>query len=286
MAYHPGSEALFQGDGRRSTFMRTAPRRMWGPPPAELALSSADVHVWRAPLDQPASRILQLANVISADERARAERFYFERDRKHFIVGRGLLRTILGCYLGIESNRLEFWSGSHGKPALAETSARGTLRFNLSHSQGLVLYAVTRDREIGIDLERIRPIAEAEQIAERFFSARENALFRALPPSQKLEAFFNCWTRKEAYIKAIGDGLARPLDRFDVSLVPGEPARLLRVEGDSREACRWCLQALTPAAGYAAALAVEGRGWHLACWEWVENLSEAREEPTSTSEAR
>jgi len=248
--------------------VRTALRRLWTPPPADLTLSSDDVHVWRAALDQPESRIRQFAHCLSADERARAERFHFERDRRHFIVGRGLLRAILGCYLSIEPHRLEFCYGSHGKPELGETSVGRRLRFNLSHSQGLVLYGVTRDREIGIDLERIRPIPKAEQIAQRFFSARENAVFRALPPGQGSEAFFNCWTRKEAYIKAVGDGLARPLDRFDVSFAPGEPARLLHVEGDPQEASRWGLLALTPAAGYVAALVVEGHGWRLACWEW------------------
>jgi len=137
-------------------------RRSWRPPPEDLALSSNDVHVWRASLDQLALRFQRLAQTLSADEQLRAERFYFEQDRRRFVVSRGLLRTILGCYLGIEPSRLQFCYGSRDKPALVETSGGGTLRFNLSHSQGLALYAVTRNREIGVDLERIRPISEAE----------------------------------------------------------------------------------------------------------------------------
>ena len=141
------------------------------------------------------------------------------------------------------------------------------LRFNLSHSQGLALYAVTRGREIGVDLECIRPISDAEQIAERFFSAHENAVFRTIPAHEKPKAFFNCWTRKEAYLKALGDGLARPLDEFDVSLAPGEPAKLLRIEGAPQEASRWSLNRLEPGSGYVAALAVEGYGYQLKCWQ-------------------
>lgn len=249
--------------------MMVAPELLWSPPPAELVLSSDDVHVWCASLDQSASSLRRLAQTLSADEQVRAGRFYFERDRKHFIAGRGLLRTILGRYLRIEAERLQFCYGPRGKPTLAETYG-GMLRFNVSHSHGVALYAVTLGREVGVDIERVRSLADADQIAERFFSARENAVFCALAPGQKDEAFFNCWTRKEAYIKATGDGLARPLDEFDVSFVPGEPASLLYVEGDPQETIRWSLRALTPALDYAAALVVEGGGWRLTCWQWRE----------------
>jgi 4'-phosphopantetheinyl transferase len=231
-------------------------------------LLSDDVHVWFTFLNQPASRVQQLAQMLSADERTRAERFYLERDRKRFIAGRGLLRTILGCYSGIDASRLQFCYGHHGKPALAETPGRSRLSFNLSHSQELILYAITREREIGVDVEHIRPISEFEQIAERCFSAREIAVFRALPPSQKLAAFFNAWTRKEACLKAMGDGLAFPMEQLDVSLSPGEPARLYDIKGYHSTVPHWSLQELTPAPGYVAALAVEGHGWRLKFWQW------------------
>jgi 4'-phosphopantetheinyl transferase len=226
-------------------------------------LSSNDVHVWRALLDQPDLCVQQLAQTLSSEELMRAECFHFELDRTRFIVGRGVLRTILGLYLGAEPSRLEFCYGHHGKPHLAERFGAGELRFNLAHSHELALYAFARGREIGVDLEYIRHMPDAEQIAANFFSAREYAMLRALPTSRKEQAFFNCWTRKEAYTKAIGRGLAQSLDQFDVSLVPGEPAGLLNVEGAPEEASRWSSETLTPAPGYVAALAVEGHNWRL-----------------------
>ena len=248
---------------------------LWIPPPADLALSSDEVHVWRASLDLPASCIQSLQPTLAADELSRAERFYFQKDRQHFIVARRLLRAILSRYLDMKPGQLRFCYSDHGKPSLAPMSGQKTLNFNLSHSDGLALYGITRGREIGIDLERVRPVAEVEQIAERFFSAQENAVFRTLPASLKHEAFFTCWTRKEAYIKARGEGLSLSLDQFDVSLVPGEPAMLLSTRGDPREALRWLLRELMPGPGYVAALAVEGHDWRLAYWQFPESTSEA-----------
>jgi len=198
----------------------------------------------------------------------RARRFHFQRDSERFIVTRGLLRCILGRYLGIEPGRLRFVYNSYGKPALATASDEGALCFNLSHSGGLALYAVARGRQVGIDLERIRAVPEIEQIAQRFFSSREYAAFRSLAAGLRQEAFYSCWTRKEAYIKARGQGLSLPLDQFDVSLVPGEPARLLDVRGDSQDGHHWLLRELEPGPGYVAALAVEGHGWKLKCWHF------------------
>lgn len=213
----------------------------------------------------------QLAQTLTPDERLRVERFHFERDRQRFIVGRGILRMILGQYLGLEPGRLQFCYGPHGKPALAGTftGQTGRLCFNLAHSQNLALYAVTCEREIGVDIEYIRAISEADQITARFFSAQESAVWLSLPPDQRQAAFFNCWTRKEAYIKALGDGLAQPLAGFDVSLAPGEAAGLLSIGGDRQAAAPWSIQTLAPAPGYAAALAVKGHGWQLKCWQWV-----------------
>ena len=195
-----------------------------------------------------------MAQCLIEDERIRAERFNFRRDRKRFIVGRGVLRMILGRYLHIEPNRVQFSYGPHGKPYLADGD--GALQFNLARSHELALYAFTRGREIGVDIEYFRALTDAEQIADSFFSPRENAILQALPASQRQQAFYNCWTRKEAYIKAIGKGLAQPLDQFDVSLAPGESTRLLKVEGSPEEGSRWSLYSLTPVAGYVAAVAV------------------------------
>ncbi len=243
---------------------------LWELPPTHWELSSNAVHVWCASLEQDATRIQQLARTLSEDELTRAKRFYFERDRNHFIVGRGLLRTILREYTGIEPNQIEFTYGTRGKPALKHPANHNRLQFNVSHSQGLILYAITCDRAIGIDLECIRPTSDVESLAKRFFSAREYAAISNLPPQQKQEAFFNAWTRKEAYLKATGEGLAQ-LEQVEVSLIPGEPPQLLSIQQDVQAAKQWSLQALTPATGYIAAVAVEGHDWCLNCWQWPES---------------
>lgn len=243
----------------------------WCPPPKTLVLGSNEVHVWRAILDLKVARMQSLEQTLSADERTRAGRFYFQKDREHFTVARGVLRAILGRYLEMEPGQLRFCYSPYGKPALAGESGRDALRFNVSHSHGLALYAISRGWEIGIDLERLRPHLADEQIAERFFSPREVTTLRGLPIDMQQEAFFACWTRKEAYIKARGEGLTIRLDKFEVSLAPGEPAALLHSDGALQEASLWSLQALVPGPGYVAALAVKGHGWRLACWQWPES---------------
>jgi 4'-phosphopantetheinyl transferase len=240
---------------------------LWHPPPTDLSLSEDKVHVWRASLTLPASRIQGLRRLLSQDEIDRAERFHFQRDREHFIAGRGLLRTILGRYLDQEPDRLRFSYSPHGKPALTPEFDGDTFHFNLSHSRGLALFALTRGRQVGIDLEHIRSDLSNEEIAERFFSPQEVATLRSLPLDRRQEAFFSCWTRKEAYIKARGEGLSIPLDQFDVTLTPNEPAVLLAVRGNEGEVRRWSLLALAPTPDYVAALAVEGKVWRLVCWQ-------------------
>jgi 4'-phosphopantetheinyl transferase len=246
----------------------TNPTHLWHPPPAELTLSRAEVHVWRADLDPAASRFERLQHTLSADELQRAARFHFPQDRRRFTVARGVLRDILGRYLGRPSSELGFRYSAYGKPALTDGFDAAGLRFNISHSHEMALFAVTCDREVGVDIEYLGREIHGEEIAEHFFSVHERADLRALPAELKHQAFFNCWTRKEAYIKAHGEGLSLPLDRFDVSLTPGEPAALLATRTDPQEVLRWSLQALTPGPGYAAALAVEGQGWQLSCWQW------------------
>ena len=244
------------------------PSPSWDSPPQTLTLPSNTVHVWRASLEVSVFCLQALKDTLAADECARAERFYFQEHRERFIAGRGLLRNILSRYLSREPGQLRFSYNSYGKPALIEETGVGGLSFNLSHSHAMALYAVTRGREIGIDIERFRPDVEAERLAERFFSPREAAVLRTLPEQLRKEGFFNCWTRKEAYIKAEGEGMAIPLSSFDVSLTPGEPAALLRSQKDPQEASRWSMQALDPEPGYAAALAVKGHDWELKCWQW------------------
>lgn len=244
---------------------------VWNPPPEALALESNEVHVWRAALDVEPAYLKRLEQMLSDDERERARRFFFEEHRGRFVVARGLLRSILAKYLNIAPNHLEFIYGAYGKPTLTGRFAIGDIRFNMSHSGELAVYAIARGREVGIDIERQRADFATREIAEKFFSPREVTALLNLPEHVQCEAFFNCWTRKEAYIKARGMGLSLPLDQFDVSLVPGEPAALLDTKDDPTEASRWRFQELLPGPGFAAALAVAGHNWQLKCWHVSES---------------
>ena len=247
---------------------KKSPAESWCSPPRLTMLRCEEVHIWRAALYREVSDVQGLLSTLTEDEQARARCFHFQRDRERFIIARGLLREILGRYLGAAPGQLQFCYGIHGKPALAGRYGTGDLRFNLTHSYGLTLLAVTRGREIGIDMERIRVDFPCLEIADRFFSPREAAALRTLPVEHRDRAFFTCWTRKEAYLKAKGDGLAASLAQFDVSLAPTEPAALLRTEEDPQEACRWSVQELAPGPGYVASLVVEGCSWQLRCWRW------------------
>jgi 4'-phosphopantetheinyl transferase len=233
------------------------PEEAWDFPPAHDEVPGDVIHLWRASLDPPLFHVERLMRVLSDEEHIRAGRLCFERDRKRFIVGRGLLRVILGRYLEIPPGRLEIRCSSAGKPALCASQSRG-IEFSLSHSSGLILYALTSNRRIGIDIERVRAVPDTDGIAARIFSPREYGVFRALPRERRVAALFHSWTRKEAYLKACGKGLSSSLDRIDVSLEPFEPAHRLIIQGDPEAPSRWSLRAVVPAPGYVAALASEG----------------------------
>ena len=242
-----------------------SPLAPWNSPPETFVLGGNEVHVWQASLEQNPLQVQSFLHNLSPDERERADRFYFARDREHYVVARGVLREILGRYLKQAPKSLCFCYGSHGKPALAGEFDGEAIHFNVSHSHGVALYAISRGRAVGIDIERIRfdlPIAE---IAERFFSKREDAMLRSLPTNVQHQAFFRCWTRKEAYSKARGDGLSLPLDKLDLSLAPDA---VFGTQQYPSEGSRWSFQDLSPARDYVAALAVEAHGWRLACWQW------------------
>lgn len=237
---------------------------IWNAAPRGLKLMGGDVHVFCAPLDVPPARLEELVQPLSADEWQRAERVHFERDRRRFLAARGTLREILGALLNVKPASFVFSYGEFGKPQIAAPVVAHSLHFNLAHSDSIAVYA-TAEHALGVDLERIRAMDEAEEIASRFFSSREERCLLALPAEQRMEAFFNCWTRKEAYLKAIGLGLDDCLDQIEVSLAPGEAAQLLGVPNDSQQ---WLLHSLIPAAEFVGALAIQQEDARVNCWKW------------------
>lgn len=238
----------------------------WSSPPNKPSLAGDEVHVWRVSLPQPAPQIRDFRQTLAPDELARAARFHFQKDRDHFISARGMLRNILGQYLSERPDRLRFQYSRYGKPSLAGEPAAAALRFNLAHSHQTALIAVTLGREVGVDVEHVRADVSHRQIAERFFSPPEFCMLEALSPDAQVEAFFNCWARKEAYIKAKGEGLSHPLDEFDVTLRPGEKAALIATRRDPQEASRWSMFEPPLGPDYKAALVVEGEGLKLRLW--------------------
>jgi 4'-phosphopantetheinyl transferase len=230
---------------------------------APLALPEDEVQLWRVDLEAIRAEESRWQKILSSDESTRASRFHFSRDRQRFVAARALLRTILAGYLATDPNSLRFFYSQKEKPSLGPPHADGNVMFNISHSGGVALLAFTRGREVGVDVEQVRSDFELEAIARRFFSAHEQSQLAAVPAEEKPAAFFRCWTRKEAYIKATGDGLSLPLSQFDVSLEAGEQNALLAVRPDASEASRWLLRDVSGGPGYMAALCVRGLDWKL-----------------------
>lgn len=239
---------------------------LWLEAPEHPLLTAREAHIWRVYLDQDRSTIQRSLNLLSEDERQRAGKYYFQRDRDHFTVARGALRIILSRYIDVPPERIRFSINRYGKPSVQSGLCDSVLRFNVAHSGAIALYALTTDREIGIDIEYVTRGAGLE-LAESFFSPAEASMLHRVAPEARTVAFFDCWTRKEAYIKARGEGLSHPLRRFTVSLMPGQPASLLATNDDPQEASRWTLIELFPGREYRAALAVEGEIDVLHCWQ-------------------
>ena len=213
------------------------------------------VDLWWENIDSRPQRISEFWKMLSEDERNRAERFRFDHHRERFIIQRGRLREILSGYGDIPPGAIRFRNGSGGKPEIEGDNP--IIRFNLSHSGGYVLYAVACGREVGVDVEVVRPKPKAAGLVARFFSPNEKRAFRKLEPCEEEAAFYAGWTRKEAYVKALGKGLRFPLDQFDVSLKSGDQEALLHVEGAPEELRRWSLRDIDLGPGFKAALAVE-----------------------------
>lgn len=226
-----------------------------------LHLSFHAVHVWQWSLCATADQLAQARTLLSADELARADRFHFAEHRRRFASGRATLRRLLGRYLDQPPQTIPFAVNAHGKPALA--AAPIDLRFNLSHSRDMALAAFTLGRAIGIDVEYLDPQIDIDSLSRHAFSRHEQQALFALPPADQRAGFFACWTRKEAYVKARGQGLTIPLAEFDVSVDPHGPAELLACRNKPSELKRWRMQRLVVDGPYAATLVVEGDGWQL-----------------------
>jgi 4'-phosphopantetheinyl transferase len=222
-----------------------------------MALDDREARLWVIQLSaasEPAFEKCQ--GWLAEDERARAARFRFEEHRRAYIVGRGVLRALTAAYTGEAPGSIRFSYGERGKPALQDDLP---LRFNVSNSGEFAAYAFTSGCEVGVDIERIRPMRDLEAVARRFFCAAELDELLSLGELDRPAGFFNCWTRKEAYIKAVGDGLYVPLDSFQVSLRPGDPARMIRLNGTEEAALCWTVDAFDAPSGYAGAIAYGGR---------------------------
>jgi 4'-phosphopantetheinyl transferase len=219
-------------------------------------LANNDVHIWTMPAKASDAVVAQFERVLSEDEAERASRFRFSHLRDSFVITHGVLRYLVGRYLNLDPARICFVYGDKGKPAV---SSAANLQFNLTHSEGLAAVAFTAGCQVGMDVEHIRPVAEMQQIADRYFGSEEAAELMLLPENERERAFFRCWTRKEAYIKAIGDGLSCALDSFQVTLLPNMPPRLIHIGGDRIAAEMWSLHDLCVAPEYAAALAYRDR---------------------------
>jgi 4'-phosphopantetheinyl transferase len=228
-----------------------------------LALAEDEVQLWRLDLESLRAEENRWRSGLSEDERTRADRFHFPRDRQLFTASRAILRIILASYLATEPNTISFSYSEKQKPSLGAEHAASNITFNVSHSGGMGLMAFTRRREIGVDIEHIKRDFEVEGIANRFFSETEQRQLAALPSAERFEAFFRCWTRKEAYVKATGDGLSLPLHQFDVSIAAGENDALLATHPNDSEAALWLLRDIPAPSGYVAALCVRGREWRL-----------------------
>ena len=232
--------------------------------PLDLELNSGEIHIWCARLDKEFYRAETLRQTLSEEELETAGRFRFEKDRRRFVFRHGLLKEILGRYLDIEPGRLGFRYGKKGKPGLTGTAGGRTIHFSMSHSDGLALYGFSRDFGLGVDVERVKDFSEMDRIAERVFSAREYRDFILLPDSRrKSEDFFCRWTCKEAFVKAIGEGLGYPLDRVCVSSVGGQVERFSTKEKKSVADLQWSVHNLRIEGDYVGAFAVEGCGWRV-----------------------
>jgi 4'-phosphopantetheinyl transferase len=241
-----------------------------------LNLIAGEAHLWWIPLTADARAVDLHRHVLAPDELSRAGRFHFDQHRQQFILAHGAMRRILGGYLNVPPQKVGFVYGPKGKPDLAASHNPGGVRFNLSHSGDRALLAVSRNQELGVDVEFVKSDFGGMEIAERFFSPKEVQTLFAICGAERNAAFFACWTRKEAFIKAIGEGLSLPLNSFDVAFAPNALPALTRVEGNADEVLRWSLYDVPAGPEYKAALVIAGQGHSLIYRHWPADSSGQR----------
>src|SRR5215203_1604983 len=238
---------------------------MWLNSPDNLILSDDEAHVWRADLNLNESFQSSFLKLLSPDEKNRAKKFRFAKDSQNFIIARGILRLLIGKYLEINPAEISFQYSESGKPSIINNNS---LQFNISHSRDIALFAFTKNFNIGVDVEFVNSNIEAKEIAANFFSTNEIKNLLALPEQQQTLGFFYCWTRKEAFIKAVGEGLSFPLDKFEVSLEPNKPAKLLATNRQPEDISKWSIFSLSPEANFVGSLVSEGLIEKVKCWNW------------------
>jgi 4'-phosphopantetheinyl transferase len=255
--------------GTPGTLATVASVGRWPPAPASCQLAPNTILLLCASLDLPPARLDEVTALLSQAELERAGRFHFQRDRQRSIASRALLRILLGGLLALPPQRLQFSNSAQGKPALTGPDVPAPLHFNLAHAGSLVVFAVTHEGQIGVDIECHRTIDEVEHLADQLFSEQEKAQWRTVPPRRRTEAFLNYWTRKEACLKAIGRGITGELTEIEVTLLPDQPAEVIGEHG-SKTSGRWRLFSFTPAHGYVGALAIPGglTDAQIHCHEW------------------
>jgi 4'-phosphopantetheinyl transferase len=234
-------------------------------------LHEREVHVWSFCLDVSPACLARFESCLSMDERERASRFHFEQHRNRYVAGRGWLRELLSAYVDVSPEKISFDYGPHGKPALSGQSAQAGIEFNLSHSDSIALAGVTRAGPLGLDIECVKALADMDELVKRFFSKRESLLFKQLKREEQLAGFFNLWTRKEAWLKATGQGISQYLNRVEVSFLPGQTARLLELPEGFTPAHQWSLYDLDPGYGLKGALAIPVTDARISRWQWCDN---------------
>lgn len=254
------------GSGKRTSEVRL----LWPTPAREVQtqLIPGEVHAWAFALEPGSATIRSCLAILGPEEKSRALRFHFEHDRVQYVVAHGVLRRLLARYLGTEPAALTFSTTSHGKPCLEGLQARAGIQFNLSHSAGLGVAVFSQEGPVGVDVEALRPLSDASALVARFFSRRERELFESLSESEKTAAFYRLWTRKEAWLKATGEGISELLHLVEVSFCSDEEAHFLALPPWAQSLGSWNLYPLNPAAGFTGALAASVRAERVLCQSW------------------